>query len=119
MSEERDARISGTPSIFTCPDCSGTLWELQDGDLLHFRCRVGHAYSEDGMHNGYTESVEAALWSAVRSLEESAGLERRLAHQALLRNDRVSADRFEDIASGRETHAGTIRRMLLSEEKTG
>src|SRR5262249_36988875 len=52
MSEERDERISGTPSVFTCPECNGTSWELQEGDLLHFRCRVGHAYSEDGMHNG-------------------------------------------------------------------
>ncbi len=58
MSEERDERISGTPSVFTCPDCNGTLWELQEGDVLHFRCRVGHAFSADGMHNGYSESVD-------------------------------------------------------------
>src|SRR5262249_16700252 len=99
MSEERDERISGTPSVFTCPECNGTLWELQEGDLLHFRCRVGHAYSEDDMHNGYSESVEAALRSAVRSLRESAALERRLAQQALLRKNRASADRFNDIAA--------------------
>ena len=119
MSEERDERLSGAPSVFTCPDCNGTLWELQEGDLLHFRCRVGHAFSEDGMHNGYSESVEAALWSAVRALEESAQLERTLAHQAMLRKDRASAGRYNDIASGREEQASTIRRMLLSEEKQG
>jgi len=60
MSEERDERISGTPSVFTCPDCNGTLWELQEGDLLHFRCRMGHAFSDDGMHTGYSDCVEAA-----------------------------------------------------------
>lgn len=118
MSEERDERISGAPSVFTCPDCNGTLWELQDGDLLHFRCRVGHAFSENGMHNGYSESVETALWSAVRSLEESAQLERRLAHQAMLRNDHAVVDRFNDIAAGREAQAETIRSMLLSKEKS-
>lgn len=119
MREEEDERVGGKPSAFTCPDCNGTLWELEEGDLLHFRCRVGHAFSENGMHNGNSDAVEAALWSALRSLEESAALERRLAHQAALRNDPASAARFNEIASGREQQALTIRRMLLSEEKTG
>jgi len=35
----------GTPSVFSCPECQGTLWELCDGDLTRFRCRVGHAFS--------------------------------------------------------------------------
>ena len=116
MSEDRDERVSGTPSVFTCPDCNGTLWELQEGDLLHFRCRVGHAFSAEAMHKGYSESVEAALWSAARSLEESAHLERRLAHMAMLRKDTIAAARFSDIADGREAQAETIRRILLSEE---
>jgi two-component system chemotaxis response regulator CheB len=118
MSEAKDPRVNGTPSVFTCPDCNGTLWELQEGDLLMYRCRVGHAYSEDGMHNGYSDSVEAALWSAVRSLVESAQLERRLADQATLRKDPVTADRFSDIARDREVQASTIRNMLLSSEKS-
>jgi len=34
-------------------------------------------------------------------------------------NGRAAADRFSDIAAGREAQAATIGRMLLSEEKTG
>ena len=70
MKVEEDERLMGKPSAFTCPDCNGTLWEMDDGGLLRFRCRVGHAFSGDGVRAGYTESVEAALWSAVRSLGE-------------------------------------------------
>src|SRR5262249_13975549 len=31
----------GRPSPFACPDCHGVLWELEEGKLLQFRCRVG------------------------------------------------------------------------------
>jgi two-component system chemotaxis response regulator CheB len=34
----------GTPSTFSCPECGGILWELEEGGLLRFRCRVGHAF---------------------------------------------------------------------------
>ena len=36
---------AGKPSTFACPDCGGTLWELEQKNLLRFRCRIGHAYS--------------------------------------------------------------------------
>ena len=37
----------GQLSMFTCPECQGTLWELKDGELLRYRCHAGHAYSID------------------------------------------------------------------------
>jgi two-component system chemotaxis response regulator CheB len=114
---KQDERVLGKPSAFSCPDCTGTLWELQDGDVLRFRCRVGHAYSADGVRAGYSDSVEAALWSAVRALEESAALERRLAEQASGRGSDAVAARFNDVAVGREQQAALIREMLLSGKK--
>jgi two-component system chemotaxis response regulator CheB len=114
MSEQNDERVMGKPSMFTCPDCSGTLWEVKEGDLMRFRCRVGHAFSPESMRDGYTESVEAALWSAVRILEESASLERRLASGAASRGDNASAERYSDVALGREQQANLIRDMLMS-----
>src|SRR5262249_42648836 len=91
MDQENDERVNGKPSIFTCPDCSGTLWEFEDGGLTRFRCRVGHAFSPEAMRDGYSDSIEGALWSAVRILEESASLERQLAAEAVARGDSATA----------------------------
>jgi two-component system, chemotaxis family, protein-glutamate methylesterase/glutaminase len=30
----------GHPSPFTRPECEGPLWEIQDQEVLRFRCRV-------------------------------------------------------------------------------
>jgi two-component system chemotaxis response regulator CheB len=111
-----DERVEGKLSSFTCPECNGSLWEIEDGELYRFRCRVGHAYTELSARAGYDESVEAALWSGVRALEESASLERRLADAARQRGDERAAVRFDDVAHSRETHAAVIREMLLSGE---
>ncbi len=97
----------GTPSVFTCPDCNGTLWELQDGELLRYRCRVGHAYSAESMIEAENESVERALWAAVRTLEETAQLSRRIARRTgTLREELIRK------AAEREEHARVIRGLL-------
>src|SRR6185503_457263 len=60
----------GRVSKLTCPDCHGALWEMDDEEMLRFRCHIGHGYSAESLNNGQGEMLEAALWSAVRVLEE-------------------------------------------------
>ena len=47
--EERVPIMPRNSSGLTCPECSGALWEVKQGDLIQYRCRVGHAYSLDSM----------------------------------------------------------------------
>ncbi len=72
----------GPPSAFTCPECGGALWELRNGRIIQFRCHVGHVYSSDGLLSEKGRDLEMALWTAVRALEEHAGLRRRMAGRA-------------------------------------
>ncbi len=69
----------GDPSPFGCPECGGVLRELREGELVRYRCRVGHAYGADSLLAAQSDGVEDALWSALRALEESESLARRLA----------------------------------------
>lgn len=104
----------GTPSSFACPECGGVLWELHDGKLLRFRCRVGHAYSTDSLLSQQSGALEAALWTALRALEERASLATRVAKHARERDHTIVARRFEEQVRESREHAETIRRLLLN-----
>lgn len=116
VKQDKLAREEGlkpsSPSTMTCPDCGGVLWELGDGGLLRFRCHVGHAYSVDSLLAEQADSIEVALWSAVRSLEEKAALCRRLATQADRQNRRISEQRFQEQATEVTQQANIIRGLL-------
>jgi two-component system chemotaxis response regulator CheB len=99
----------GRPSVFGCPDCGGTLWEVDDKDVLRFRCRVGHAYTAESLAEQQTNGVEAAMWSALRALEESATLQRRIAERARKNNHEAIAARFEAKAVEAEDKARIVR----------
>jgi two-component system chemotaxis response regulator CheB len=115
---ERDAP-PGKPSAFGCPDCGGVLWELDDGDLLRFRCRVGHAYTADGALDAQGESIENALWVALRALQERAQLSERLAERVGGAGAKHSQARFEELAGEARTQAEVIRRLLAGNGSDG
>ncbi|MBV8725190.1 MAG: chemotaxis protein CheB [Candidatus Eremiobacteraeota bacterium] len=91
----RDEREVGAPSVFTCPDCGGTLWEVDDEAVLRFRCRTGHAYSESSMLAVQSRSLETALWAAMRTLQERYDLLRRLAVRTRRAGDTRTGQRLE------------------------
>jgi two-component system chemotaxis response regulator CheB len=103
----------GTPSGFSCPDCNGVLWQIQDGQLQRFRCRVGHAWSPESLLTQQSEALEAALWIALRSLEERAALARRLAEPARRRGHSITATRFEEQAAEAQQAARLVRELLV------
>jgi two-component system, chemotaxis family, protein-glutamate methylesterase/glutaminase len=102
----------GVPSTMTCPECHGTLWEVSDQELVRFRCRVGHAYSDEALLVHQSEQLEAALWTALRALEEHSALARRLASRANSRGHSHSASTFAEQAVDAEHHASVIRTVL-------
>jgi two-component system, chemotaxis family, protein-glutamate methylesterase/glutaminase len=100
---------------FTCPDCAGPLYEINDGKLVRFRCRVGHAFSAEDALDGKSEALESALYAALNTLEESAEMADRLAARAHQHGHARAASRFEGRAEDARRQAVTIRAVLLGE----
>jgi two-component system chemotaxis response regulator CheB len=107
-----DADAPGRPSGFSCPDCNGVLFEIKDGEITRFRCRVGHAWSAESLLGEQAQQLDAALWMALRGLEEKAALARTMAGQARARNSPLTAQRFSEQAEDAARAASLIRSML-------
>jgi len=107
----------GTPSVFSCPDCGGVLSEIQDENLLRFRCRVGHALTAQTLLSAQSDNVETAMWSALRALEEKVELFRRLMQHSRERNYASATAAFEQQARQLQEQADIIRRLLTNENK--
>lgn len=103
----------GRPSPYSCPDCGGVLWEIDHGEFAHYRCRVGHAYSPEGMLHAQANEFEEAVWSAINALEESARLARQLADRNERRGHDWLAKRFANREKEARERAEIIRQVLL------
>jgi two-component system chemotaxis response regulator CheB len=114
MANFEQGKPAGASSVLTCPECGGVMWELQDGEFIHYRCHVGHDYSSESLFAEQALALEAALWTAIRSLEERASLCRRMAAQAGKRNSQFTERRFQDQADELERNADVIRRLVLN-----
>lgn len=104
----------GEPSHFSCPDCGGVLFELEDDGLLRFRCRTGHGYTSEALAAGQQKGTEEALWAALRALEENAALARRMAARARERGHEHSAQRFDERAQATEAQVLLLRGLVLN-----
>jgi two-component system chemotaxis response regulator CheB len=102
----------GKPSAYACPECHGVMWEVEEGPMLRFRCRVGHAYTADVLRGALSDSVEEALWAAMRSLEEKASLLRRMGARS---GDKRAAE-YQQEAGQFDRHVETIRQVLIHNE---
>ena len=102
----------GTLVEFSCPECGGPLYELRDGQLVHYRCRVGHAFTAESVLAGQSEALEDALWSAYNTLRESAMIAERLAAAARLRGHDHVAKRMTERSAQQQKRADVVLAVL-------
>jgi two-component system chemotaxis response regulator CheB len=113
MSVENPDRSDDNPRAgaltgLTCPECGGALWEHDEQGVLRYKCHVGHAYSSDSLEVSQSQSLEGALWAALRSLQERADLFRRLARRS------GDGAHLEEKARVAEEHARVLRELVTS-----
>jgi two-component system, chemotaxis family, protein-glutamate methylesterase/glutaminase len=109
------AQPRGKITTLTCPECGGTLWEKRDGLVLRFLCHTGHGFSAQSLDQAQHESVEAALWVALRALKERALLLERLARGARVDRHSHTVTRYQAEALELQRQIQILRKVLLRE----
>jgi two-component system, chemotaxis family, protein-glutamate methylesterase/glutaminase len=102
----------GRRSVLACPDCGGVMWEIDEEDLLRYRCHVGHTYTAEVMSLALDESLRRALASGLRALEERVALARKLHRQAVDGGHRLLAENWADKARDFEREMDVIRSSI-------
>jgi two-component system chemotaxis response regulator CheB len=66
----------------SCPECDGSLWNVSLGELMEYRCQIGHRYSPESLAFHMSERGDQIAQSALRSLEQQAVLADLLSERA-------------------------------------
>ena len=106
--------LGGRPSGYGCPECNGALWEFETDAGMRYRCRIGHAFGEAAMAHAQAEALEAAMWSALVALEESASVSRRMADRARSRGRLPFAQKLDERTQALLEHARVVRGAIAS-----
>lgn len=104
----------GQVSTFTCPECGGSLWQADETGIVRFRCHVGHAFNGETLLAEQSETLEAALWTAVRTFREKAVLARQLAAAERERGNEQTAARFDEQGTQAGEYADLIIKHVLA-----
>jgi len=91
-----------------CPDCHGTMWEIDEDELVRYRCHLGHAYTAEPMALALDESVRL-LASGLRALEERISLVQDLAEHADRRGLSAVAESWARKTREFERESETVR----------
>jgi two-component system chemotaxis response regulator CheB len=111
----------GDASLFTCPECHGTLMRIRGERPPRYRCHTGHAFTGDSLLAELSEATEEAIWNAIRSLQENSMLMSHLADHWREANPAMAAELLRNAKAAQE-RADAMRGIAaehpaISEEK--
>jgi two-component system chemotaxis response regulator CheB len=110
--QQSDAR-RGQLTVYTCPECGGCMWQVDEEKMTRFRCHTGHVYYGDALLAEQSEVLEAALWTAVRVFKEKTILSQQLASLEHQGGNLETARRYEDEAAVSQRYGDLIKEHIL------
>jgi two-component system chemotaxis response regulator CheB len=100
------------PSAFVCPDCKGGLWQIDETTPTRYRCHTGHAYTLNTLQQALTETMDEALWTALRALQEQTVLLAMLGLVHRREGNEREAVRLDGVRHGLEIQVRRMRELV-------
>lgn len=105
----------GARTHLTCPECGGSLWELEQTRPLRYRCHTGHGYSAGSLNFAQAEALDQSLASSYRLLREREILLRRLAMVAEGTGDTAQAEAGRRAADRVAEQAQQLQKLMTAQ----
>jgi hypothetical protein len=106
-------------SDINCPDCGGGLYLTQKEHPPHYRCHVGHSYTENELLIRMAEVMESTFWTALRMMEERRTLLLKMARRDSERGYQSTAKQQQERAKEMETHIENLKQLLFTTASVG
>lgn len=97
-----------------CPDCGGGLYITQKEHPTHYRCHVGHSYTDRELLIRLSEVMEGTFWMSLRMMEERRALLLKLGRKDQERGYESTASRHFEKAKEMEVHIENLKQILFS-----
>lgn len=111
--QSNDHRPTDGATLYTCPDCGGTLWQVDEGAVLRFQCHVGHGWSWNALLEQKTDQLESALWATSRLFAERSVLRRQIAARSeQITPDDESTAELQRLAERDDAHATRLQEIV-------
>jgi two-component system chemotaxis response regulator CheB len=107
----------GEKTVYACPDCGGGLWNMNNGRVKHYRCHIGHSYSEKDLQLRQSETIEQTLWVALRMMEERKILLMKLAAENRNKGLEFLHKSVSEQAGQLTTHIEKMKKLLFEVNK--
>jgi two-component system chemotaxis response regulator CheB len=101
----------GKRSMFSCPECHGNLWEMDDSRPMRFRCHTGHSYTQRHLEFAQNEALEETLWSSIRALQEKHQLYKQLQQSAYISGRTFEAQNYAEQATQMLQDANRLKEL--------
>jgi two-component system chemotaxis response regulator CheB len=96
-----------------CPDCGGGLYVTQKEHPTHYRCHVGHSFTDRELLIRISEVMENTFWTSLRMMEERRALLLKLAKKDQERGYASTASRHLEKAKEMEVHIENLKQILF------
>ena len=106
----------GPKSYFSCPDCGGGLYLTNRGEVQHYRCHVGHSYTEGDLLFTMNKTLEGTLWTALRMMEERRLLLKKMATEEEGKGWHRSAGQKRAREAEMRQHIDRLREILYASQ---
>ncbi len=108
----------GDSTVYSCPTCGGGLWKIEKNGVDHYRCHIGHSFSEKGLNMKQSESLEGTLWVAMRIMEERRKLLKDMEEDTDRRGFRRVANEHRPKRREMDTHIDRLKELLFAVQRT-